>query len=181
MQSKCLYNLRFGVRPQHSIKRALITIAKQITTSLDKNNFTCGVFLDFQKTFDTVNHKIFLSKLNYNGIKGISHKLFHSYLNNRKQYTNINDFNSSLLTLKHGLPQRSVLGPSLFLIYITDLNYVIKHSSMRHFADDTNLLYSHSSLKLINKQINLDLKLLVLWLRTNRISLNVDKITVFLF
>ena len=109
-------------------KHALITIMGQIKTSLDKNSFTCRVFLYSQKTFDTVNHKILLSKLSYYDIRGIPHKLFHSYLNNRKQYTSINDTNSFILTITHGVPQGSVLGQLLFLIYINDLNHVIKHS-----------------------------------------------------
>ena len=139
-------------------------MAKQIKTSLDKNSFTCGVSLDFQKAFDTVNCKILLSRLNYYGIRGIPHEFLHSYLNNRKQSTSINDIKSSILTLTHGVPQGLVLGPLLFLIYINDLNYGIRYSSMHHFADDTNLLYSNSSLKLINKHINHVLKLIVHWL-----------------
>ena len=139
-------NLLFGFRPLHSTKHALIAITEQIKTYLDKNSFTCGVFLDFQKVFNTVNHKILLSKLNYYGIRGIPHKLFHSFGNNRKQYTSINDINSSVLTLTHGVPQGSVLGP-LFRSIINDLNHVIKRLSMDHSADDTNLLYLNSSLK----------------------------------
>ena len=137
--------------------------------------------MDFQKAFDTVNHKILLSKLSHYGIRGIPHKLFYSYLNNRKQYTSIDDDDSAVLTITHGVPQGSVLVPLLFLIYINDLHNVIKHSSMYHFADGTNLLYSNSSLKLINKYINHDLKLIVHWLRANRISLNVSKTEIVLF
>ena len=75
---------------------------EEIKTSLDRNSFTCRAFLDFQKVFDTVNHKILLSKLNYYGIRGIPYELFHSYLNIRTQYTSMNGINSSvLLTLTH--------------------------------------------------------------------------------
>ena len=168
------------LRPLHSTKHALITVTEQSKTSLDKNSFTCGVFLDFQKAFDTVNHKILLSKLTYYGIRGTPHELFHSYLNNRKQYTHISDINRSVLTLTHDILQGSVLGP-LFLIFSDDLNNVIKHSSMHHFADDTNLLYSNSSLKLISKYINHDLKLTVHWLLAHRILLNADKTDIILF
>ena len=176
-----MYNLQFGFRPLHSTKHALITTTEQIKTFLDKSSFTCGVFLDFQKAFDAVNYKILRSKLIYYGIRGIAHKLFHSYLNNRKLYSSLNDINSSVLTLTHGVPQGSVLGALLFLIYINDLNHMIKHSSVHHFADDTNLLYSSSSLKLINKYIKHDLKLILHWLRANRISMNVDKTDIILF
>ena len=180
-QNKCIYDLQFGFSPLHSTNHALIAITEQIKSSLDKNRYSCGVFLDFQKAFNTVNHEILLSKLNYYGIRGIPHKLFHSYLSNRKQYTSIDDAELSVLTITHGVPQGSVLGPLLFLIYINDLHSVVKHSAMYHFADDTNLLYLSSSLKQINKYINHDLKLIVHWLRANRISLNISKTEIVIF
>ena len=142
-QNNCIYDLQFGFRALHSTNHALISISEQLKSSLDKNNFACGVFLDFQKAFDTVNHKILLSKLSHYGIQGIPHKLFYSYLNNRKQYTSIDNDDSAVLTITHGVPQGSVLGPLLFLIYINDLHNVIKHSSMYHFADDTNFQILH--------------------------------------
>ena len=83
--------------------------------------------------------------------------------------------------ITHGVPQWSVLGPLLFLIYINHLNHVVKHSTVRHFADGTNLIYSISSLKSINKYIYHGLKLIVHWLRGNRISLNVNKTKIILF
>ena len=171
----CLYNQQFGFRASHSTNDALIQITETIRTSLDKGQFSCGVFLDFQKAFDTVNHKILLSKLEHYGIRGIALDLIKSYLSNRKQYVTINDIVSNTLGITLGVPQGSVLGPLLFLVYINDLHNVIEHSLVHHFADDTNLLYSSSSLKKINKHINHDLKLIVHWLRANRISLNVDK------
>ena len=176
-----MFDSQFGFRPHHSTNQALITITEHIRSGLDKNNFTCGVFLDFQKAFDTVNHGILLSKLSYYGVRGIAHDLFKSYLTNRKQHTIINGVSSSVLSITHGVLQGSVLGTLLFLIYINDLNHVVKHSTVHHFADDTNSLYFSSSLKSINKCINHDLKLIVHWLRANRISLNVNKTEIILF
>ena len=90
-----------------------------------------------------MNHKILLSKLSHYGIRDIPHKLFYSYLSNRKQYTSIDDADSAVLTATHGVSQGSILGALLFLIYINDLHDVIKHSSMHHFVDDTNFQILH--------------------------------------
>ena len=149
--------------------------------TLDNNQYACEDFLDFQKDFDRVNHKILLSKLEYYGIRGIPHDLIKSHLTNRKHYTHINGVNSNTLTGTHGVPQGSVLGPFLFLIYINDVSRVIQHSEMHHFADDTNLLYSSNSMTKIIRYINHKLKVVVHWLRANRISLNVDKTEIVIF
>ena len=97
-----------------------------------------------------MNHGILLSKLSYYGVKGIAHDLLKSSLANTKQCTIINAVSSSVLSITHGDLQGSVLGPLLFLIYINDLCHVVKHSTVHHFADGTNLLYSSSSIKSIN-------------------------------
>ena len=89
---------------------------------MDDGKFACGVFLDFQKTFDTVNHKILLSKLEHYGIRGIALNLFQNYLKNQTQFVEINKKSSTILPIDYGVPQGSVLGPLIFLIYINNLN-----------------------------------------------------------
>ena len=112
---KCFYKNQFGFRKKHSTNHALITITEKIRNVLDNNQYACGVLLDIQKAFDTVNHRILLSKLEYYGIRGIPHDLIKSYLTNRKHYTHINGVDSYNLTRTHSIPQGSVLGPPLFL------------------------------------------------------------------
>ena len=178
---KCLYKLQFGFRKKFSTKHALIKITEAVRMALDENKAACGIFIDLQKAFDTVNHSILVDKLNHYGIRGIASNWFKSYLKNRMQFVSINGFDSEAAFVAHGVPQGSVLGPLLFLIYINDLHKSIRFSSVYHFADDTNLLNISDSLKRCQKQINLDLKALYKWLLANKISLNCSKTELIIF
>ena len=119
---------------------------------------------------------ILLAKLNHYGIRGGSNDWFKPYLSNLNQYVSINGHESGLAALHCGIPQGSVLGLILFLLYINDLNQAIKFSKVHHFADDTNFLCLSNSTKKLNKLVNADLKHLVNWLNANKISLNVKKL-----
>ena len=113
------------------------------------------------------------------GVRGcISNSWFKSYLTERIQEVNINGEKSDTLKVQHGVPQGSVLGPLLFLIYINDLNNAVIHSIVYHFADDTSILNVNKSIKKINSSVNHDLKHLCVWLRANKISLNSAKTTL---
>ena len=173
--SNIIYNLQFGFRQQYSTSHALINITETIRKALDDGNLGCEVFVDLQKAFNTVDHQILLAKLNHYGIRGVSNDSFKSYLSNRSRYVSINEYDSGLAAINCGVPQRSVLGPLLFLLYINDLNQAIKFYKVHHFADDTNLLCLGNSIKKLNKLVNADLKRLVNWLNANKISLNVKK------
>ena len=122
-----------------------------------------------------------LKKLEHYGVRGRANDWFKSYLSNRSQYVSVNGFHSKSEIMKFGVPQGSVLGPLLFLIYINDLRNAIYHSTVHHFADDTNLLYINKNLKTIQNKINKDLKSLVTWLRANKISLNASKTELIIF
>ena len=180
-KNSLLYSLQFGFRSKHSTIHALIDITEKIRSALDKNKVTCGIFVDLQKAFDTVNHDILLYKLNCYGFRGIINDWFRSYLLERKQKVCINGFESEVKILKHGVPQGSVLGPILFLLYINDLHKCIKFSSSFHFADDTNLLNISNNYKTLQRNVNRDLKSLHEWLLANKISLNNDKTELIYF
>ena len=175
------YEQQFGFRNNHSTNHALIQITEKIRQALDKNEYACGTFIDLQKAFDTVNHEILLKKLEHYGIRGIPNNWFRSFLTERYQFTTVSNQSSTKSKISHGVPQGSVLGPLLFLVYINDLNKAIIHNQVHHFADDTNFLITGKSLKKINKYVNHDLRLLCHWLRANKISLNASKTEIIIF
>ena len=176
-----IYPLQFGFRQQYSTFHALISLTEDIRKNLDKGHISCGIFVDLQKAFGTVEHDILLAKLEHYGIRGMANNWFKSYLFNRKQFVSINGHISNQTSVKYGVPQGSVLGPLLFLIYINELNLAIKFCKVRHFADDTNLLHFSKSVNKLNKYINLDMKNLTDWLNVNKISLNVKKTELVIF
>jgi hypothetical protein len=179
--SACFHLRQFGFRSNHSTSHALISITEMIRVAVDSGSFACGVFIDLQKAFDTVDHKILIKKLNYYGIRGIANNWFSSYIKDRSQFVSINGFESTHKFIKYGVPQGSVLGPLLFLIYINDLSCSLKNSLVHHYADDTNLLYTNKSLTSLCKKVNQDLHCLCNWLNSNRISLNVSKTEYIIF
>ena len=180
-KSNSLYKLQFGFRKKYSTNHSLLRIIESIRDNLDNKTFSCGVFVDLEKAFDTVNHSILLKKLDYYGIRGLANKWFSSYITDRYQKVTIKGSTSKYCKITCGVPQGSILGPLLFLLYINDMNSAIKHSLVHHFADDTNLLYSHRDPNVLRKNMNTDLKLLFTWLCANRLSLNVNKTEFIIF
>ena len=178
---KQIYPKQFGFRKKHSTIDTIIAIVEQIRQKVDNGDFACGVFVDLQKAFDTVDHEILLSKLSHYGIRGVANNWFKSYLSNRSQFVSISNYNSTLKLIKHGVPQGSVLGPLLFLLYINDLHYCIRTSIPYHFADDTHLLNFASTLYSLCSRVNADLRVLVEWLNANKISLNASKTEFLIF
>ena len=170
-----------SVRQKFSTTHALIDLTENIRQALDEGKIGCGIFVDLQKSFDTVEYEVLLSKLDHYGVRGLTNSWFKSYFTDRKQYVTINGYNSSLFSIAYGVPQGSVLGQLLFLLYINDLHRGIKFCKVHHFADDTNLLFITNSIKNLNKLINTDLKNLSNSLNANKISLNVKKTETIIF
>ena len=174
------YHKQYGFRKKHSTEHALLTIVENIKNNTRKKLFSCGTFIDLEKAFDTVNHKILLQKLSYYGVKGNALHWLHDYLTNRKQCV-ILDETSPYLPITCGVPQGSILGPLLFIIYINDMHKAVLNSNIHHFADDTNLIYSCKNIKTLRKKMNEDLKCIYTWLCANRLSINVGKTEFILF
>ena len=160
---------------------ALLQLVDELSKSIDEGNITVGVFVDLAKAFDTVDHKIMLAKLQYYGIRGVSNKWFSSYLSNRKQYVSINNSKSLLYDISCGVPQGSILGPILFIIYINDLNSVSQQLRNIMFADDTNLFLTGNSIETIESLMNRELCNLIEWFQANLLSFNISKTNYIVF
>ena len=176
-----LYNHQFGFQKGKSTEHAILDLNFNIIKALEKKEKACTIFLDFAKAFDTVNHKILLSKLEHFGIRGIPLNWFRSYLANRQQCVKIGQQISDYETVKCGVPQGSVLGPLLFLIYINDIAFSNKKVSFHLFADDTCLFYSHKSYNQLEADLNTALDNIANWLKANKLTLNVKKSNLILY
>ena len=142
--------------------------------NLDENKVTCTIFLDLAKAFDTVDHNILLLKMEKYGIRGQALSLIKSYLENRKHSVKLNNIKSSLLTLNTGVPQGSVLGPLLFLLFINDIPSCTNFN-VKLYADDTFLSLDAKNYKDLQKNVNEEMKCISKWLTNNKLTLNISK------
>ena len=164
-----LYPLQFGFKWKHSTNHALLSITESICYSTDNNEFGCGIFIDLKKAFDMVNHSILLLKLHHYGIRGVAYNWFQSHLPDRQQFVCANGHDSNHLSITCGVPQGSVLGPMLFLLYINDLPNASESLTFHLFADDTNMYYASKNLIDLELFFKLNHELIAIaeWMKTN--------------
>ena len=172
---------QYGFRENRSTSLALMELVEDLTKSLDQHKHTIGVFIDLKKAFDTIDHKILLDKLHHYGLRGTASNWIKSYLENRKQYVKFDNVESDYMDVKCGVPQGSILGPKLFILYINDLCRVSKCLKFILFADDTNIFCSGEDLNSLSKMVTNELDKLKDWFDVNRLSLNISKTNYMIF
>ena len=169
------YKYQFGFKQNHATLHALTEVIDYIYKSLDEGNYVFGIYIDLKKAFDTVQHEILLHKLQHYGIRGLALKWFESYLSKRKQYVVVNGTQSDMLELcGYGVPQGSVLGPILFLLFINDIHKSLSNVIIKLFADDTNCFVLGKDFNSLERLVQLELNKLQKWINTNKLTINFD-------
>ena len=174
-QYNTLYRCQFEFRKNHSTSHALIHLMNRISSAIDQRETTVGVFLDLSKAFDTLDHQILFTKLEHYGIRDVALQWIKSYFSCRQQFVQINQTCSSMQTIKCGVPQGSILGPLFFILYINDLPKASKLTELLLFADDTSIFFSHSNPNYLENVLNNELLNIDVWLRCNKLSVNIKK------
>jgi hypothetical protein len=170
-----IYDKQFGFRKNHSTSHAVNYSVNKLLTEIEEKRHTIGIFIDLSKAFDTIDHCKLLIKLEHYGIRGSCHALLTSYLANRTQYTNFQQVESEYCSVKFGVPQGSVLGPLLFLIYIND---IINSTNLGHFvlfADDTNIFVSGKDENDAYRNAQIVLDKVRKYMNDNLLHINLDK------
>jgi len=176
-----LFKNQFGFQKNMSTEHAVNNLTANITQCFENKEQGFCILLDFAKAFDTVNHDILTKKLEFYGIRGLALKWIKSYLQDRMQCTEIDNYQSPLEFIKCGVPQGSVLGPLLFLLYINDIPNSSKLFKFTLFADDTSLFYSHKNNTNVQETLNCELSKINEWLSANKLSINVKKSKLLIF
>jgi len=168
---------QFGFQHNSCTSDAILEYLDGIYRGLNYKQSIISVFLDLSKAFDTVRHDILEQKLHHLGVRGLALNWFRSYLTNRQQYVSIDNCNSNCSVMRTGVPQGSVLGPVLFLLYINDMSKCSDKLNFVHFADDTTVFCSGDGIIDVASNVNRELSFVSEWLKANRLSLNIGKTT----
>ena len=176
-----LFESQYGFRPGRSCEQALLNAQSSILNALSQKKVALLLLIDFSKAFDLVDHSILLKKLQHYGIRGVAHNWFKSYLENRQQFVTVNGTDSDYSSLLYGVPQGSILGPLLFIIYINDLPGINDLAKFILYADDANIIITGSSYDEVYAKVT-DLSThLKNWVNSNGLSLNLKKTTYMIF
>ena len=170
---------QFGFREGYSTSLAVASVYENMLCNLEKGLTACNVFIDLRKAFDSIDHKILLSKLEYYGIRGKVLQLPQSYLSNRLQFVEVNGHTSRNQTVQFGVPQGSVLGPFLFLLYINDFQNASEFK-IAQFADDTLSYLSIKNFLGFEKRVNKSLDQISQWINSNKLTINLNKLKFML-
>ena len=174
MDKNCLISeCQYGFRSGCSTSNALMELIEEISSSLDNKKATIGVFIDLKKAFDTIDHTLLIRKLDHYGIHGLSNNWVKSYLEGREQFVQVDEYRSNVSEILCGVPQGSVLGPKLFILYINNICNVSKLLKFILFADDTNILNNGDNLEVLCKEISTELNKLHIWFDVNKLSLKI--------
>ena len=172
-----LFKNQYGFRKCHSTSFVLLHLFEKISSIIDRREHTVGIFLDLSKAFDTVNFDILFDKLEHYGIRGIAL----NWISRRSQFVQFKEHCSNYYSIKCGVPQGSILGPLLFLLYINDLSNVSNILDIILFVDDTNIFFSHRDQNYLVKTINSEMNKLTEWFKCNKLSLNAKKSSFMIF
>ena len=157
-------------------KHAIAPLVDQIYEAFEKNEYALGLFIDLSKAFNTADHSILLKKLELYGITDRNYAWIKSYLSNRLQYIQIDENSrTEFCVVKCGVPQGSILGPLLFLLYVNDLKNASSVLDPIMFADDTNLFYTHSNIRKLFSTMNEEPASINQWFTSNKLFLNAEK------
>ena len=176
-----LYEGQYGFRSGRSCEHALLNAQNLILQNLSKNQISLLLLIDFSKAFDMVDHAILVRKLKHYGIRGFALKWLESYLSGRKQFVSINEANSETLEMEYGVPQGSILGPLLFIIYINDIPEIAKYAKFILYADDANIILTANTIEEINTQLKNLTNELLKWTNCNGLALNLKKTNYMIF
>ena len=175
-----LDSAQFGFRPGHSMQDALLSMVEEWRVTLDKDKLVGSVFLDLSKAFDMVDHSILLRKLAKYDVVGRELEWFVGYLSGRKQRVCMRDAKNKWLEVQRGVPQGSILGPLLFIVYVNNLPQVIQNSAVTQYADDTKMTLVANDVNSLEKMLDEDLQHVMKWADDNKLKMNTRKTQLML-